>query len=82
MAVNDIEGRYQYPDIVRFEIEEQDLESYGRAADFLNSSNVDVVSVQHERRASLPLGFEINALREPHIQGGDIPVGRPVPDAI
>ena len=48
VAVNDIEGRYQYPDVVRFEIEEQDLESYGRAADFLNSSNVDVVSVQHE----------------------------------
>jgi glycosyltransferase involved in cell wall biosynthesis len=29
-------------------IEEQDLESYRRAAHFLNSSNVDVVSVQHE----------------------------------
>ena len=39
---------YQYPDVVRFEIEEQDLGSYERAADFLNSSNVDIVSVQHE----------------------------------
>jgi len=48
VAVNDIEGRYQYPDVVRFEIEEQDLGSYERAADFLNSSNVDIVSVQHE----------------------------------
>ena len=48
MAVNDIEGRYQYPDVVRFEIEEQSLESYRNAADFLNSSNVDIVSVQHE----------------------------------
>jgi glycosyltransferase involved in cell wall biosynthesis len=47
-AVNDIEGRYQYPDAVRFEIEEQNLGSYRRAADFLNASNVDVVSVQHE----------------------------------
>ena len=46
--VNDIEGVYRYPDVVRFEIEEQDLASYQRAADFLNSSNVDVVSVQHE----------------------------------
>ncbi len=48
MPVNDIEGCYQYPDVVRFEIEEQDLDSYQRAADFLNTSDVDVVSVQHE----------------------------------
>ncbi|HYW42470.1 MAG TPA: glycosyltransferase family 4 protein [Bryobacteraceae bacterium] len=48
VPVNDIEGCYQYPDVVRFEIEEQDLGSYHQAADFLNTSNVDVVSVQHE----------------------------------
>jgi glycosyltransferase involved in cell wall biosynthesis len=48
VPVNDIEGCYRYPEVVRFEIEEQDLESYRCAADFLNSSNVDVVSVQHE----------------------------------
>jgi len=48
VPVNDIEGCYRYPDVVRFEIEEQDLESYRRAADFLNSSGVDIVSVQHE----------------------------------
>jgi len=48
VPVNDIEGCYRYPDVVRFEIEEQDLGSYRRAAHFLNSSNVDVVSVQHE----------------------------------
>jgi glycosyltransferase involved in cell wall biosynthesis len=47
VPVNDIEG-YRYPDVVRFEIEEQNLTSYRRAADFLNSSNVDVVSIQHE----------------------------------
>src|ERR1700689_209588 len=45
---NDIGGCYHYPDVVRFEIEERDIESYRRAADFLNSSNVDIVSVQHE----------------------------------
>jgi len=33
---------------VRFEIEEQDLPSYQRAADFINISNVDMVCVQHE----------------------------------
>jgi glycosyltransferase involved in cell wall biosynthesis len=48
VPVNDIPGGYEYPDIVRFEIEEQDLASYQRAADFLNISNVEVLSVQHE----------------------------------
>jgi len=47
-AVNDIEDGYSYPDVVRCQIDEQDLGSYRLAADFLNSSNVDVVSVQHE----------------------------------
>ena len=48
VPVNDIEGCYQYSDVVRFEIEEQDLGSYQRAADFLNTSSVDTVSIQHE----------------------------------
>ena len=48
VPVNDIEGGYDYPEEVRFEIEEQNLVSYQRAADFLNISDVDVVCVQHE----------------------------------
>ncbi len=48
VAVNDIPGGYEYPEVVRFEIEEQDLASYMRAADFLNISNVDIVCLQHE----------------------------------
>ncbi len=48
VSVNDIEGGYDYPEVVRFEIEEQDLSSYLRAADFLNISNVDIVCLQHE----------------------------------
>jgi glycosyltransferase involved in cell wall biosynthesis len=48
VPVNDIAGGYEYPGIVRFEIEEQDLASYQRAADFLNISNVEILSVQHE----------------------------------
>jgi glycosyltransferase involved in cell wall biosynthesis len=48
VPVNDIKQGYDYPDVVRCEIEEQELASYRRAADFLNSSNVDVVSIQHE----------------------------------
>ena len=48
VSVNDIQGGYEYPEVVRFEIEEQDLSSYLRAADFLNISNVDIVCLQHE----------------------------------
>jgi len=48
VPVNDVKGGYDYPDVVRFEIEEQDLSCYQRAADFLNLSDVDIVSVQHE----------------------------------
>ncbi len=48
VSVNDIEDGYEYPEVVRFEIEEQDLPSYLRAADFLNISDVDVVCLQHE----------------------------------
>lgn len=47
-AVNDrIEG-YEYPSRVRFELLEKDLDSYRRAADFLNFDNADVLCVQHE----------------------------------
>jgi glycosyltransferase involved in cell wall biosynthesis len=48
VPVNDIEGGYDYPAEVRFEIVEQDLPSYLRAADFLNITDVDMVCVQHE----------------------------------
>src|SRR6202047_145808 len=48
VSVNDIPGGYDYPEVVRFEIEEQDLSSYLRAADCLNMSNVDIVCLQHE----------------------------------
>src|SRR5205085_624265 len=40
VSVNDIEDGYEYPEVVRFEVEEQDLPSYLRAGDFLNISNV------------------------------------------
>ena len=33
---------------MRFEIEEQEVDSYLRAADFLNFANADIVSLQHE----------------------------------
>src|SRR5262245_8740145 len=46
--VDDIEGGYDYPTEVRFEIQEQEIASYRRAADFLNFANVDVACLQHE----------------------------------
>ncbi|MGZ6315894.1 MAG: glycosyltransferase family 4 protein [Anaerolineales bacterium] len=48
LPVNDTEAGYEYPDRVRFELVEKDIESYRRAADFLNINNVDIVSLQHE----------------------------------
>jgi glycosyltransferase involved in cell wall biosynthesis len=48
VPVNDTEEGYDYPPEVRFEIAEQDLPSYLRAADFLNITRADIVCVQHE----------------------------------
>ena len=48
VSVNDVEGGYDYPTEVNFEIAEQDLTSYLRASDFLNITGVDVICVQHE----------------------------------
>jgi len=46
LAMND--RAYDYPDEVRFSIDQGDLAAYRRAADFLNVNTVDVVCVQHE----------------------------------
>ena len=48
LPVNDIEAGYAYPSRVRFELAEKDIDSYRRAADFLNINSVDVVSLQFE----------------------------------
>jgi glycosyltransferase involved in cell wall biosynthesis len=47
-AVNDRPEGYAYPARIRFEIDEKELDSYRRAADFLNVNNVEIVLVQHE----------------------------------
>src|SRR5256714_8513472 len=47
-AVNDRPEGYDYSSRIRFEIDEKEIDSYRRAADFLNINNVEVVSVQHE----------------------------------
>ena len=48
LAMNDAGRRHAYPPRVRFEIGEADINAYHRAADFLNVTDVDVLSVQHE----------------------------------
>jgi glycosyltransferase involved in cell wall biosynthesis len=48
VPVNDRPEGYEYSPEVRFEILEPELESYRRAADFLNFANTDVVCLQHE----------------------------------
>jgi len=47
-AMNDIPEGYAYPEIVKFELRQDHQIDYSRAADFLNFSHIDVVSLQHE----------------------------------
>ena len=48
IPVTDVAEGYAYPPEVRFEIVEQDIKSYQRAADFINFSDAEVVALQHE----------------------------------
>lgn len=47
-AINDQPEGYDYPPKVQFELQEKEIDSYRRAADFLNFNNADVLCVQHE----------------------------------
>ena len=48
LAMNDGLQRHTYPGRVRFELPDNDVGAYTRAADFLNVNAVDVLCVQHE----------------------------------
>jgi glycosyltransferase involved in cell wall biosynthesis len=48
IAMNDPRSTYDYPDVVRFQIAENKPDEYVKAAEYLNSSGYDVVSLQHE----------------------------------
>jgi len=48
IPVNDPDSSYQYPEKVRLELEQEDLSSYERAAEFLNFNGNDLVCLQHE----------------------------------
>ncbi len=48
VAMNDRPEGYEYPSTVRFQIQQGKLNDYSVAADYLNTSGVDAVSLQHE----------------------------------
>lgn len=48
IPVNDPDSTYEYPERVRLELEQEDLSSYERAAEFLNFNGNDLVCLQHE----------------------------------
>jgi glycosyltransferase involved in cell wall biosynthesis len=48
LAMNDTREGYPYPEKVRYELRENNLFDYERAANFLNQQAVDAISLQHE----------------------------------
>lgn len=48
IAMTDAGLEYAYPPAVGFEVRQEKLADYSRAADFINSGGFDVVSLQHE----------------------------------
>jgi glycosyltransferase involved in cell wall biosynthesis len=48
LPVNDTPQGYDYPERVRWTLEQDDVASYQEAAEFLNFNNIDMVCLQHE----------------------------------
>ena len=48
VAMNDVGRQHAYPERVRFEVAEEEIAAYRRAAQYLNASGVECVSLQHE----------------------------------
>ena len=48
ISITDTEEGYKYPERVKFEIIEKDIETYKAAADYLKINDVDIVCLQHE----------------------------------
>jgi glycosyltransferase involved in cell wall biosynthesis len=48
VAMTDSDRTYDYPSAVRFEVHEETISDYVRAAAFLNNAGFDVVCLQHE----------------------------------
>ena len=48
VAMTDRGSSYDYPPAVNFQIQDEKIDDYVQAADFLNKGEFDVVSLQHE----------------------------------
>ncbi len=48
VAMNDGLNRYNYPDVVEMEVDQNDIASYINAASYLNMNSFDAVILQHE----------------------------------
>ena len=48
VAVNDKGGHYDYGSAVKFQIDTDEIESYEKAAEYINRSEIDIVNLQHE----------------------------------
>ena len=48
VAITDRAGGYDYPSEVTFEIRQNVIRDYARAAEYLNGSSAQIVSLQHE----------------------------------
>jgi glycosyltransferase involved in cell wall biosynthesis len=48
VAMTDHAGTYNYPGAVRLQINDEQIEEYAQAADFLNAGHFQAVSLQHE----------------------------------
>jgi glycosyltransferase involved in cell wall biosynthesis len=48
VAMTDSDRVYDYPPAVRFQVHDETIDDYAKAAEFLNSAEFDVVSLQHE----------------------------------
>ena len=48
VAMTDNARKYEYPSFVRYEVQDQNIEDYVKAAEFLNGAHFDAVSLQHE----------------------------------
>ena len=48
IAINDRGGYYNYPPYVGFQIDREEVDSYIKAAEYINRSDIDIVNLQHE----------------------------------
>jgi glycosyltransferase involved in cell wall biosynthesis/CBS domain-containing protein len=47
-AINDKGSYYDYPSVVKFQIDRERIESYVETAEYINASHIDIVNLQHE----------------------------------